>query len=285
MYTFMKKTILIILAIIAISINRVYAKEYPLEMNINKSDSLFKKKKKGTRFLPASRRIDREINKIKFVNKGEFILGSTLSFGNITTDNSEMMLLVKNISAKGTIATIKPYVGYNYKDNQCVGIRFGYSKLDGIIDAASIDLGASNDMSFSIPSISYTSESYSYGTFFRSYAGLDKRGHFGLFAEIELLASNGNSTFSYEIDGISKTTNSENISVDLRFNPGVAVYVYPNFCTTLSFGFGGLNYSSVTQRDESGKIVGERKASKLLLKFNIAAINIGMTIHLWQNKK
>ena len=42
------------------------------------------------RFLPTSRRIDREINKNKFVYRGETMLGLTASYGTITSEDADM---------------------------------------------------------------------------------------------------------------------------------------------------------------------------------------------------
>ena len=41
----------------------------------------------------------------------------------------------------------------------------------------------------------------------------------------------------------------------------------------------------MTQKDENGTKVGSRKASNMKFKLNIAAINIGMTVHMWDKKK
>ena len=52
-----------------------------------------------------------------------------------------------------------------------------------------------------------------------------------------------------------------------------------------AFGLGGIQYTSVTQKDDAGNKIGTRKASNMRFRLNIAAINFGMTIHLWDKKK
>ncbi|MDE5707198.1 MAG: hypothetical protein K2H69_03380, partial [Alistipes sp.] len=49
------------------------------------------------RFLPMKRRIDREINKIKFVHAGEVALGLTVSYGTLSSENTDFMLLLDNL--------------------------------------------------------------------------------------------------------------------------------------------------------------------------------------------
>lgn len=240
------------------------------------------------RFLPTRRRIDREINKLKFAYKGEVMMGLTASYGTMSSDDTDIMLILDGIDADGTVATVKPFIGYFYRDNNCLGVRFGYRHMDGNLDAARYDLGESNDASGSIPKINFNSDNYSFGIFHRSYAGLDPKGRFGLFAEFELSLSTGTSKLSYQPDTASdnmKTTLSDNTQLKLAFNPGAAVYIFPNVCATLSFGLGGIQYTSVTQKDDAGNKIGTRKASNMRFRLNVAAINFGMTIHLWDKKK
>ncbi len=238
------------------------------------------------RFLPVRKRIDREINKIRYVYKGEVMLGLTASYGTLSTEDADFLVILDNINASGTIATIRPSIGYFYRDNRCVGIRFGYTHVNGKIDPGGrFDLGDSNDVATDIPYLSTRSDNFSFGFYHRTYAGLDPAGRFGLFAELELTMSTGNSEFTYENDGELKSTFSENMQARFSFNPGAAVYIFPNVCATLSFGLGGLQYSYVTQKDAEGNKIGSRSASKMRFRLNLAAINIGMNIHLWGKKR
>mgnify|MGYP002143103161 CR=1 FL=1 len=108
-------------------------------------------------------------------------------------------------------------------------------------------------------------------------------------AEFELALSTGHSSFAYDPDhnegGAPNRTYNDKTQVKLAFNPGAAVYIFPNVCATISFGLGGIQYTSITQKDADGNKIGSRKASNMRFRLNIAAINFGMTIHLWDKKK
>ena len=211
--------------------------------------------------------------------------GITASYGTLTTENSKIFSIINNINASGNITSVKPFVGYFYKNNRCLGLRFAYTSINGGIDSALIDLGPSNDMTFKVPYAHVLNNQYSCGIFHRSYAGLDARGRVGLFAEIEMLATSGNSIYEFAMGDTKSISRSKSLNVGLFFNPGVAVYVLPNICTSLSFGLGGIDYGLTNILDDSGNIVGRREESKLSLKFNLTAINIGVTLHLWDKNK
>ena len=237
------------------------------------------------RFLPMRRRIDREIGKVKYAYKGEVMLGLTASYGTITSEDTDFWIIVDNIDAEGTTATVKPFFGYFYRDNNCVGVRFGYNYVHGKLGNVDLDLGDKNDISFSVSDMNLSTESFSVGVFHRSYAGLDPKGRFGLFAELELAYSTGKTRFNYMSGEETKYTRSDNRKLKLSFNPGVAVYIFPDVCGTLSFGLGGVQYASVKQFDGAGAEVGKRTASKMRFRLNLADINIGMIVHLWDKKK
>lgn len=237
------------------------------------------------RFLPTSRRFDREINKGLFVYKGETMMGLTVSYGTLSSEDADMFPVFENINLKGNVTTVNPFIGYFYRNNKCFGVRFGYSHLSGTLDTFDINLGDSNDLDLDIPWLDLSSERFSFGVFHRSYVALDERGRFGLFAEMELSFATGENNFSYKSGEDFKFTNSENSTLKVWFNPGVAVYAFPNICATLSFGLGGFKYTSTRQFDEQGVQVGSRRYSKMNFRLNLADIRFGMTVHLWNKKK
>ena len=237
------------------------------------------------RFLPTSHRIDREINKNKFVYRGETMLGLTASYGTISSEDADMFPIFENINLNGTIAAVNPFIGYFYRDNQCIGLRLGYSHISGTLDTFGLNLGSSNDIDIEIPWIDLSSSRFSAGLFHRSYVALDERGRFGVFGEAELSFSSGENHFAYKSGDSMKSTESNTTTLRVLFSPGVAVYAFPNVCMSLSFGLGGFKYTSIKQYDETGAEVGGRQYSKLNFRLNLADIRIGMTIHLWNKKR
>ena len=125
------------------------------------------------RFLPMKRRIDREINKIKFAYAGEIALGLTVSYGTLSSDDTDYLLILDNLNLNGSIFTINPSVGYFFKDNMSAGVRFGYTNINGTLDTGNFNLGEQNDVNLAFKNLHLQSSALSVGLYFRSYAGLD----------------------------------------------------------------------------------------------------------------
>lgn len=237
------------------------------------------------RFMPTSRRIDRKINDKVFVYKGEWALGLTASYGTLSSDNSDIFALLEHVNLSGSVTSVSPYVGYFYKDNACVGLRMGYTYMGGTLDNMDVNLGGQNDIDLSIPWIDAASNSFKVSAFMRNYTSIDKDGRFGVFSEIEASCALGDNTIAFQSgDDPMKYTQSKNTTVKLWFNPGVAIYMFPNVCTTVSFGMGGFKYTSIRQYDKDGVETGSREVSKLLFRLNLADIHFGMNVHLWAKK-
>lgn len=237
------------------------------------------------RFMPTSRRIDRQINSNAFAYKGEVALGISASYGTLNSDNSDIFAILEHINLAGHITTISPYVGYFYRDNACIGLRMGYTNMGGNVDNAEVNLGSQNDIDLKIPWVDAASNSLKVSAFLRHYTAIDQAGRFGVFSEIEASCSFGNNTLAFRSgDEPEKYSDSENTTVKLWFNPGVAVYMFPNVCATLSFGMGGFKYTSIKQYDQMGVQTGSRQVSKLRFRLNLADIHFGMNIHLWGKK-
>jgi hypothetical protein len=91
--------------------------------------------------------------------------------------------------------------------------------------------------------------------------------------------------FSFMYNNEWNRSISETYKARFNFNPGIAAYIFPNVCATVSFGLGGLQYNYIKQYDENMVPTGgTRQFSKLRFRLNIAEINIGVTVHLWSKK-
>ena len=241
--------------------------------------------RKKSHFLPTARRIDRNIELNKFVYKGEVMLGIAASYGTLDVSDSDLMLVFDDINLGLRRAAVMPYIAYAYKDNRSVGLRFGYEFLQGDLGNVALNLGSAADLSFSIADIGIKSESYAWSLFHRNYIGLDRRGIIGAILESEVQVKTGTTSLYVGAGDDRSQSISKNFAARLNFNPGLAVYVFPEVCVTVTVGIGGLYYNNIRQFDAVGVETGRRDHSALKFKFNVADIQIGVVAHLWNKKK
>ena len=239
----------------------------------------------GTRFLPMNRRVDRNINTNKFVYRNEVMLGLTASYGTLSVDNSDLLLLLENINIGLKRTTVRPFVAYTYRDNSAVGLRMGYEMVKGNLDNLSLNLGEEADLSFSLGGFAVGSENMSVAIFHRNYMGLDRRGIVGVILESELLVKSGLTTVTMGSGEGATNSRNKTFTAKLNLNPGLAVYIFPEVCVTVTVGIGGLSYNRIRQIDDAGVEVGSRQRSNMSFKVNIADIQIGVVAHLWNKKK
>jgi hypothetical protein len=238
------------------------------------------------KFLPTRKRIDRNIGVNNFVYKGEVMLGLTASYGNLNSNDSDIMLLLDNINLGLKSATVKPFFAYAYRDNMAVGARFGYEHISGQVGNFDVNLGLIADMeNIGIADMGLRNENFSWSIFHRNYIGLDRRGTVGVIMEAELLCKTGNTSMWSGVGDQRTLSNSRNFAARLNFNPGLAIYVMPQACVTVTVGVGGLYYNNIRQFDALGNETGRRDRSGLSFKLNLADIQVGIVAHLWNTEK
>ena len=280
----MKRFILLMAAVFG-SVAMLHAQEVADVAKVSADSVVVESVGKETRFLPMRQRVDRNVGDNKFVYKGEFMLGLTASYGKVSSENSDIMLLLNGIDVGLRSTTVRPFFAYAYRDNLAVGARFGYEYINGNLANIDVNLGliAEGMENMSIGDLGLINESFSYSIFHRNYLGLDRRGIVGVILETELLVKNGTSQFMSGGEDVSASL-SRNFAAQLNVNPGIGVYVFPQVCVTATVGIGGLRYNNIRQFDDMGEIVGRRDHSSLDFKVNITNIQIGIVAHLWSNK-
>lgn len=222
-------------------------------------------------------RYDRGLFNYLFLPKGRWGFGLTASYGEISTDNLEIFDLLNDIDLGGHIFSIKPFLEYTISNNISVGLRFGYTSGKGNVDSFKVDID--EDMNFNLHDIMYRNESYTAAVLFRQYIGIARRGRFGVFNEVELAFSSGNSDFQRPYAGELRTTHTTYMKAGLNFSPGVSVFMMKNVAFNLSFGVFGF-YLKNERQMENGIEIGNRTTSGANFRFNLFNINFGIAVHV-----
>ena len=222
-------------------------------------------------------RFHRGLFNYRFIPKGEWAFGLTASYGEFNTDDMQMFDLISDVDLSGHTFSIKPQMQYFLRDNLSVGLRLNYTQTHGDIDSFKLEID--EDMNFNIHDVGYKGESYAAALTLTQYLGLSRRGRFGVFNEVELAFSSGNSDFRRPYGEEIRTTHTTTTGVSLTYSPGVSVFVMKNASFGVSFGVFGFSLKNEKQWVD-GVSSGNRLTSGANFRFNIFNINFGISIHL-----
>lgn len=220
-------------------------------------------------------RFDRGLFNYIFIPKGKWSFGLTASYGELATEDIQLLSILKDVDIKGKIFSIKPFLSYFVRHNTAVGLKFNYSR--GIADLNNLFLDLNEDLSFSLHDVSYYQQSLSVSTFYRHYVGLDRSGRFGVFNEVDLSFGTGSSRFKRLYNNVPRDTRTIVTQGALNFSPGVCVFLQDYVSFNLSFGVFGLNWRKEDQTTD-GVPDGSRVTSGANFRFNIFNINFGLMV-------
>ena len=230
-----------------------------------------------SRILPQRNfgRFDRGLFNYVFIPKGKWGFGLNASYGELKTEDIQILDILKDFNFKGKIYSIKPYISYFIKSNQSVGLKFNYSR--GIADLGSLGVDFDDDLNFTLSNVSYYQQSFTVSTFYRNYIGLDKAGRFGIFNEVELGFGSGSSRFKRSYNGVPRDTRTTVTQGALNFSPGVCIFIQEHLSFNVSFGVFGLKWRKENQTTDGVK-EGSRVTSGANFRFNIFNINFGLMV-------
>lgn len=220
-------------------------------------------------------RFDRGLYNYIFIPRGKWGFGVTASYGELQTEDIQVLSILKDFDVKGKMYSVRPYLSYFFAHNRSVGLKFNYSR--GEADLANMGFDFSDDFSFNIRDVSYYQQSFAVSTFYRGYVGLDNSGRFGIFNEVDLAFGSGSSRFKRLYAGEPRDTRTIITQGSLNFSPGVCIFIQDMVSFNLSFGVFGLKWRKESQTTD-GVYEGSRVTSGANFKFNIFNINFGLMV-------
>lgn len=220
-------------------------------------------------------RFDRGLFNYIFIPKGKWGVGITASYGELQTEDIQVLSILKDLDFKGKMFSVKPYLSYFIANNRAVGLKFNYTR--GIADLGKLAVNFDDDLNFSIRDVSYYQQSFSISSFYRGYVGLDRNGRFGVFNEVDLAFGAGSSRFKRIYNGEPRDTRTIITQGSLNFSPGVCVFIQDFASFNVSFGVFGLKWRKEDQSTD-GVDEGSRTTSGANFRFNIFNINFGLMV-------
>lgn len=228
----------------------------------------------GREIVKDSTKAARQLKTYVIIPKNEWQVGVQVAYSDISSNNSEYMLMLDGINASGSIFRITPIVGYSIKDNRSLGLRFQYTAANASIDKGTLDL--LGNLSFDVNDIRAKSRTMGGQFYYRTYVGLDRRGRIGFFWDYVLGYSRTKTQFQF---GSPTDAYSLSKKLSLGLAPGVVYFPMNNVSAHVSVGIADVSYNNVSAY-QNGKVTGTRNYWKAQLKLNLLDINLGITIHL-----
>lgn len=218
----------------------------------------------------------RNIEMRTFIPKGQWIVGSSVSYSQYSNDNYQF-LIVENLSGEGYSFKVSPVLCYAFKDNLAAGGRFMYSRNYTKLD--NVGLNIDDETSFDVSNLYELKHSYSGIAVLRNYINLGNSKRFALYneAQLELGGSvsrvvNGKGD---DLTGVYQT--SFNMSVGL--SPGLVAFINNYTAVEVSIGVLGLNVSKTRQVTDQ-IYTSNRSSTSANFKINLFSIGLGIAFYL-----
>lgn len=222
-------------------------------------------------------RYDRGLFNFLFIPKGQWAFGLTASYGEFTTEDVQLLSLLKNLDFKGKMYSLRPEMDYFIRNNQSLGLKFIYSRGEADLHNLSVDFD--DDINFSISDVSYYTQEYGVELFYRNYIGLSSLKRFAIFNEVALGFASGSSRFKRSYNNEPRDTKTLSTTASLNFSPGLCMFIMDYISFNVSFGVFGIKIKHQTQ-STNGVREGERTSSGANFKFNLLNINFGISVHI-----
>lgn len=239
--------------------------------------------KKGLLFLlfiwgmtSQAQEFKRNIESHTFVPKGQWVVGSSVSYSEHNEQNYQF-LVIDGFNSDGYTFKISPMFCYAFRDNVAAGGRFSYGRTLTKLDGVTLNLDESTQ--FDVNDMYQLKHSYSAMGVLRNYINLGTSKRFGLFAETRLEIGGSQSKVVTK-DGTSLTgTYTKTTDFSIGVAPGIVAFINNYTAVEVSIGVLGLDFSKVKQTTDQ-VYIGERSSSSANFKINLFSIGLGIAFYL-----
>ena len=218
----------------------------------------------------------RNITMQKFVPKGQWIVGSSVSYSQ-SEQKDYNFLVIESVSGEGYSFKISPLLCYAFADNMGAGGRFAYKRTLTKINQMDLEIG--EDLNFSLNDVYSLSHSYSGVAMFRNYISLGNSRRFALFAESQLIFEGGQSKFVNGKGEDLTGTFSKNYRLELGVAPGLVAFINNYTAVEVNIGVLGVHYGHTRQVTDQIHIANQ-SSSSINFRINIFSIGMGIAFYL-----
>lgn len=239
--------------------------------------------------------------------KGLFAAGLALSYSQHSNDDYSLLIL-NGLNSKGNMLGVSPMLHYVFANNQSIGVRFDYRRMnlsfnmnpeDLAISTGILDLLLAGDLRYK-----YASHTYMGYVSYRYYVGFPNMRRLVFFNEVQLGFGGGQQR---EEAGTIKNpsavpdpetgempyrrqTHQKTFNFRIGFSPGVTFFMTNSLAMEVQIGLLGYEFKKVTQTSTKEVLKGTdyvmeekkggRTSSKVSTKFDFLSIAFGMSFYI-----
>lgn len=240
-------------------------------------ESEMKKEKVGLmkKFLPKPT-YNRVAKPSVFIPKGQWILGTTVSYSENSSENYDF-LIVENIQNEGYTVKTEAFFGYALFNDGVLGFRAGYQR--SWLDLGNLNLSINDDLDLNVKDYYNLSHTYVGTVFLRNYISLFGSNRFGLFNDTQISVERGQGK---SMSGSGETltgTYTETAKFSVGISPGLTVFITDFAAFEASVAVLGFQSQWVKQTKDQVE-TGNFHKSSANFKVNLFSLRLGMTFYL-----
>lgn len=218
----------------------------------------------------------RDIEQIAFVPKGQWVTGVSVSYSQSNQDNYQF-LIIENLNGDTYTFKVSPMVFYSFKDNMAAGGRLAYSRQRTRLNSANIKLDS--ETGYDIDNLYAISHTYSAMGAFRNYISLGAGTRFGLFNEVQLQFSGGESKVCNGVGDDLTGTFERTYGFNIGVSPGMIMFLNDYSAIEVSVGVLGFNYTH-TKSTTDQIYIANRNIKSANFRVNLFSITFGVAFYL-----
>ncbi len=211
-----------------------------------------------------------------FVPKGEWITGVSVSYTAERLNNYQF-LIVEGLKGRGYTFKVSPMALYAFGNDLATGARASYSR--SLVKLNSADIVLASDMGYSMDHLYSLSHSYGGTLLFRNYIALGQQTRFGIFNEVQLGMSGGQSKLATGTGEALSGTFSRSFNLSIGVTPGLIMFLNNYSAIEVNVGVLGFNYHD-TKFTTDRIYIARMKRQSANFKINLFSITFGTVFYI-----
>ena len=219
---------------------------------------------------------DREMRQITFVPKGQWIAGVSVSYSQ-SNQNNYQFLIIESINGDSYQFKVTPMVLYAFKNNLAAGGKLAYTRQRTRLNSANIKIAS--DQGYSVDNLYSISHTYSAMGAFRNYISIGSSTRFGIFNEVQLQLSGGQSKLCNGAGEQLSGTFEQTFSINIGLTPGLIMFLNNYSALEVNVGVLGFNYTH-TKSTTDQIYIANRSVNTANFRINLFSVTFGVVFYI-----